>query len=140
MAPQLVEKIEFAPGNGRGSEAANSRDVVNGRAADRARIRKNDKIAKVAEKGAPKALKSLDAKLKSPLVAAGNAGRARWRGIVHEAWSGRPPTAALSRACEKLMGRTKGRETFPGRKPLKSHETRKESRSAPATAPESAAL
>ena len=48
MAPQQVEKIGFAPGNGRGSEAANPQDVVDGRAADRARIRKNDKVAKVA--------------------------------------------------------------------------------------------
>ena len=52
MAPQQVEKIEFAPGNGRGSEAASPQDVVSGRAADRARLRKNDKVAKVAEKGA----------------------------------------------------------------------------------------
>ena len=44
------------------------------------------------QKKAPKVLKSLDAKLKSAPVAAGNAGRARWRGIVREAWSGRPPT------------------------------------------------
>jgi hypothetical protein len=52
MAPQQVEKIESAPGNGRGSEAANPLDVVRGRAADRARLRWNDKVAKVAEKGA----------------------------------------------------------------------------------------
>jgi len=52
MAPQQVEKIEFAPGNGRGSEAANPQDVVSGRAADRARLRENDKVANVAEKGA----------------------------------------------------------------------------------------
>src|SRR5277367_3103401 len=52
MAPQQVEKIEFAPGNGRVPEAANPQDVVSGRAADRARLRKNDKVAKVAEKGA----------------------------------------------------------------------------------------
>src|SRR5271154_1607986 len=44
------------------------------------------------QKKAPKVLKSLDAKLKSAPVAAGNAGRARWPGIVREAWSGRPPT------------------------------------------------
>ena len=56
MAPQQVEKIEFAPGNGSGSEAANPLDVVKGRVADRARparmTSKNDKVAKVAEKGA----------------------------------------------------------------------------------------
>lgn len=52
MAPQRLEKIESAPGNGMGSEASNPQDVVHGRAADRARLRKNDKVAKVAEKGA----------------------------------------------------------------------------------------
>ena len=88
MAPQQVEKIEFAPGNGRGSEAANPLDVVKGRAADRARLHKNDKVGKVAklQKKTPKVLKSLDAKLKSAPVAAGTAGRARRRGIVREAW------------------------------------------------------
>src|SRR5271167_2694684 len=48
MALQQVEKIEFAPGNGMVPEAANPQDVVSGRAADRARLRKNDKVAKVA--------------------------------------------------------------------------------------------
>jgi hypothetical protein len=49
MAPQRLEKIESAPGNGMGSEATNPQDVVHGRAADRARLRltsrKNDKAA-----------------------------------------------------------------------------------------------
>jgi hypothetical protein len=39
MAPQRLEKIESAPGNGTGSEAPNPQDVVDGRAADRARLR-----------------------------------------------------------------------------------------------------
>ena len=39
MAPQRLEKIESAPGNGMGSEALNPQDVVHGRAADRARLR-----------------------------------------------------------------------------------------------------
>ena len=52
MAPQQVEKIEFAPGNGMVTEAANPLDVAKGCAADRARFRKNDKVARVAEKGA----------------------------------------------------------------------------------------
>ena len=39
MAPQRLEKIESAPGNGMGSEASNPQDVVHGRAADRARLR-----------------------------------------------------------------------------------------------------
>ena len=36
MAPQRLEKIESAPGNGMGSEASNLQDLVPGRAADRA--------------------------------------------------------------------------------------------------------
>jgi hypothetical protein len=139
MAPQQIEKIEFAPGNGRGSEAADPQDVVNGRAAtlrDSARMTKLQKL----QKKAPKVLKSLDAKLKSAPVAAGNAGE-----LVGEDSSARLGAAdrrpsALSGARKKLIGRTKRRETFPGRKPLKSHERRKESRFAPATAPESPAL
>jgi hypothetical protein len=39
MAPQRLEKIESAPGNGMGSEASNPQDVVHGRAAGRARLR-----------------------------------------------------------------------------------------------------
>jgi hypothetical protein len=39
MAPQTLEKIESAPGNGMGSEASDPQDVVHGRAADRARLR-----------------------------------------------------------------------------------------------------
>jgi hypothetical protein len=36
MAPQRLEKIESAPGNGRVSEASKPQDLVCGRAADRA--------------------------------------------------------------------------------------------------------
>ena len=36
MAPQRLERIKSAPGNGMGSEASNPQDVVHGRAADRA--------------------------------------------------------------------------------------------------------
>ena len=39
MAPQRLEKIKSAPGNGMVSEASNPQDVVHGRAADRARLR-----------------------------------------------------------------------------------------------------
>jgi hypothetical protein len=58
MAPQRLEKIESAPGNGMVSEAPNPQDLVRGRAVDRARLRltsrKNVKVesCKVAEKGA----------------------------------------------------------------------------------------
>ena len=67
MAPQRLEKIESAPGNGMGSETSNLQDLVHGRAADRARLRltsrRNHKVAELQKK-APKTLKSLDAKLK----------------------------------------------------------------------------
>ena len=39
MAPQRLEKIESAPGNGMGSEASDPQDLVRGRKADRARLR-----------------------------------------------------------------------------------------------------
>ena len=39
MAPQPLEKIEPAPGNGMGSEASNLQDVVHGCAADHPRLR-----------------------------------------------------------------------------------------------------
>ena len=39
MAPQRLEKIESAPGNGMGSEASNLQDVVHGCAADHPRAR-----------------------------------------------------------------------------------------------------
>ena len=39
MAPQRLEKIESAPGNGMVSVASNPQDVVRGRAADRAPLR-----------------------------------------------------------------------------------------------------
>ena len=68
MAPQRLEKIESAPGNGMGSEASNPLDLVHGRAADRARLRRtsrrNDEVAKLQKK-APNDLNSLDAELKS---------------------------------------------------------------------------
>ena len=68
MAPQRLEKIESAPGNGMGSETSNLQDLVHGRAADRARLRltsrRNHKVAELQKK-APTALKSLDAELKS---------------------------------------------------------------------------
>jgi hypothetical protein len=46
MAPQRLEKIESAPGNGMVPEGSNPQDMVHGRAAGRARLRlKNDKVA-----------------------------------------------------------------------------------------------
>jgi len=42
MAPQRLEKIESAPGNGMGSETSNPLDLVRGRTADRARLLADD--------------------------------------------------------------------------------------------------
>src|SRR5271156_5368193 len=54
MAPQRLEKIESAPGNGMGSETSNLQDLVHGRAADRARLRltsrRNRKVAELQKK------------------------------------------------------------------------------------------
>ena len=67
MAPQRLEKIESAPGNGMGSEASNLQDLVRGRAADRVRLRPTSResyeVAKLQKK-APNVLKSIDAELK----------------------------------------------------------------------------
>ena len=66
MAPQCLEKIKSAPGNGMGSEASNPQDLVRGRVADRAQLRltsRNDEVAKLQKK-APNTLTSLDAELK----------------------------------------------------------------------------
>ena len=53
MAPQRLEKIESAPGNGMGSEASNLQDLVRGRAADGARLWPTSRESyEVAEKGA----------------------------------------------------------------------------------------
>jgi hypothetical protein len=52
MAPQRLEKIESAPGNGMGSEASDPQHLVRGRAADRARLPTSRKNHEVAEKGA----------------------------------------------------------------------------------------
>ena len=64
------------------------------------------------QKKAPKALKSLDAKLKSAPVAAGNAGRARWRGIVREGLEpGEPPSSSNPHGARRpnvVRGRLEG--------------------------------
>ena len=106
MAPQQVEKIGFAPGNAMVPE---SREVT--RCSKGARgwpcatpqerqSCKRDKGTK-GQKKAPNALKSLDAKLKSAPVAAGDAGRARWRGIVREATAA-AASSNSRRSCKNL--------------------------------------
>jgi hypothetical protein len=46
MAPQRLEKIESAPGNGMVPEDSNPQDVVHGRAAGRARLRLTSRMTK----------------------------------------------------------------------------------------------
>src|SRR5271163_2975998 len=53
MAPQRLEKIESAPGNGMVSEASNPQDLVRGRAADRGRAARTTKSRAVTSKLAP---------------------------------------------------------------------------------------
>jgi hypothetical protein len=71
MAPQPLDKIESALGNGMASAASNPQHLVRGRAAGRARLRltspENDQISVLGklQKKAPNPLKSLDAELKS---------------------------------------------------------------------------
>jgi hypothetical protein len=69
MAPQPIEKIESAPGNGMVSEASKPQHLVHGRAADRALGTRAARMPKLKvtklQKKAPNDLKSLDAELKS---------------------------------------------------------------------------
>ena len=64
MAPQPLEKIESAPGNGMVSEASDLQDMVHGCAAEEPQEWQSRKSAKLQKK-APNVLKSLDAELKS---------------------------------------------------------------------------
>ena len=68
MAPQQLEKIESAPGNGIGSQGPNPQDLVQGRRADRVRRRLTSRENDELQKKAPNALKSPDAELKSAPV------------------------------------------------------------------------
>jgi hypothetical protein len=85
MAPQRLEKIESAPENGMGSEAADPQDLVRrltmrgsgSRTSRMTKIRVRE-VAKLQKK-APNALKSLDAKLKSaPCVPTSRRYRGSW--------------------------------------------------------------
>src|SRR5580704_9213623 len=81
MAAQRLEKIESAPGNGRGSEAANLLDLVHGRdrpcATPDGPPERRSCFGAMLQKKAPNDLKSLDAELKSAHALRGAAGRAR---------------------------------------------------------------
>jgi hypothetical protein len=68
MAPQRLEKIESAPGNGMASEASDPQDLVR-RLTVRGSGSRASRMTKIRfgklQKKVPNALKSLDAKLKS---------------------------------------------------------------------------
>src|SRR5271170_7749138 len=118
--------------------AANPLDVVKGRMADRAQLRKNDKVAKVAEKGA----QGFEIARCRTEIGACRRRRRRASSLARDRPGGlQRPTAGPSIGRPEEADWPHEREgNFPGRKPLKSHETRKESRSASAAAPESPAL
>jgi hypothetical protein len=95
MAPQPIEKIESAPGNGMVSEASKPQHLVHGRAADRALRPRTARMQKLKvtkwhelQKKAPNDLKSLDAELKSapafrrPNATAQSSGSRRRRDVV----------------------------------------------------------
>ena len=109
MVPQRLEKIESAPGNGMGSDALNLQHLVRGRATDRARLRltnrKNDKVGKLQKK-APKALKSLDAELKSAPVSVGSAGRAPLGKPRNKKVDLGNANTAIDRHCEEPLRRS----------------------------------
>ena len=110
MAPQRLEKIESAPGNGMGSKVANLQDVVHGRRGSSCAPPANGEVAEKA----PSALKSLGAELKSAHALRGAAGRARPA-------QGYGPSLPFSSTVQRA-----GPEgNFPGCKALKNHETGK---------------
>src|SRR5271168_2560872 len=67
MAPQRLEKIESAPGNGMGSEASNLLDLVHKARRYRARLRLTSREDELQKK-VPNTLKSLYAELKLSLA------------------------------------------------------------------------
>jgi hypothetical protein len=123
MAPQRLEKIESAPGNGSVSEVSNPQYLVQEHTADRARLRlTNREKDKVAEKGA---LGFEIARCRTEIGARGASlvRRDRLPGLER-------PTAdrRLSPAPARRERPRDGEENFPGCKALKSHKTGKESR------------
>jgi hypothetical protein len=107
MPPQRLEKIESAPGNGMGSEASNPQDVVPRLTTDRARLRLTNRKSEKLRKKAPKALKSLDAELKSAPVPGASSLR-----VASTANSGPADPRRPVAHPEKRMDRTTGREIF----------------------------
>jgi hypothetical protein len=107
MAPQGLEKIESAPGNGMGSEASNLQDLVHGARLTGARFRLTSRTnGKVAEKGA----KGFEF--------------ARCRTEIGAGRTADPSAAPVATG----KRRTTGEGNFPACKALKTHETGKESR------------
>jgi hypothetical protein len=142
MAPQQLEKIESAPGNGMVSETLNPQDVVHGRA-DRARLRLASR-ARMTRRNflSRNPLKSLKAAKES---------RSRRRGSSRpvltrrgRGWGSSDPWTRLWRSPEaerapppslesgEARSAVKSKGNFPPRKVLKSLETAKEARRTPA--------
>jgi hypothetical protein len=129
MAPQRLEKIESAPGNGMVSEALNPQHVVQGRAADRARLRLMSRESDEAKFSASQALEIAQAAKES---------RSRRRGSPRPVLTRRgrvlcgPVDEALevsrSGARPNPESGVKSKGNFPPRKALKSLEIGKESR------------
>ena len=111
MAPQRLEKIESAPGNGMVSEALNPQDVVHGRAADRAQLRLTSRENDEAKFSVSQPLEIAQSRegiselaLRSPRPVLTRRGR-RWLfGPVDEAW--RSPEAERA---HPLPSRAEGR-------------------------------
>jgi hypothetical protein len=121
MAPQRLEKIESAPGNGMSSEASNLQDLVRGRAADGARLRPTSPRVTKLQKKAPSDLKSLDAELKSaprfPNQTPGRSHRlSRLRRVgesVKDSWTGitaLPPVSGRRHFAPRTRNPTRGRK------------------------------
>ena len=137
MAPQRLEKIKSAPGNGMVSEALNPQDMVHGRAADRARLRlaasrENDErkfsVSQPLEIAQSREGISKSAPRTSPPRSYGEG----------SGWGSSDPWTRLSRSPEaerapfpqegEARSAVKSKGNFPPRKALKSLETGKESR------------
>jgi hypothetical protein len=138
MAPQRLEKIESAPGNGMASEAANPQDVVHRRVADRARLRLTSRGNDDAKFSVSQSLEiaqsregiSESAPRISPPRSYEEGSGVGLFGPVDEALevfrTGARPTPSLESGEARSALKSKG--NFPPRKALKSLETGKESR------------
>jgi hypothetical protein len=135
MAPQRLEKIESAPGNGMASEASNPPDLVHRRAADRAQ--EGQSWCETAKPSAPgKALKThkcggnlgpVRIPRRRIVAALAERGGRRAPHFPSADQTGLTRSATASTALAQPRGDRE--ETFPPCNPLKNHKTGTESRS-----------